>query len=272
VNAGQDCVNQIEITKCKKIHTLLWSPLVSLALVLILITQGVVVILQGVTVSHLNTPSVVCPETTPDALTSDSNNINTACNEELLIQINRLINMTQAFSNDEMEYIQNNTDMLQRLLEAVHGSAQMLINITDALSKLKNIEEVISDMIQELLEIQNGSLLFSSHHPISCQEIKTKKPNSPSGYYHVNSRDIYCNMGELCDSEGGWTRLAYLNMSDSTENCPSGFRLYETRGVRACGRPNGGPSCASVTFPSNGISYSEVCGRVVGYRPILTAL
>ena len=37
-------------------------------------------------------------------------------------------------------------------------------------------------------------------------------------------------------------------------------------GVRACGRPetNNG-SCVSVQFPANGISYSQVCGRVVGY-------
>ena len=35
-------------------------------------------------------------------------------------------------------------------------------------------------------------------------------------------------------------------MSDSTVNCPNGFRLYETGlgGVRACGRPvSSGDSC-----------------------------
>ena len=67
-------------------------------------------------------------------------------------------------------------------------------------------------------------------------------------------------LGELCGTEGGWTRLAYLDMSDSTVNCPTGFRLYQSEGVRACGRPisNGG-SCSSVQYPSNnGISYSQV--------------
>ena len=56
-------------------------------------------------------------------------------------------------------------------------------------------------------------------------------------------------------------------MTDSTENCPSGFRLYQSGGVKACGRAtsNGG-SCTSIQFPSNGISYSKVCGRVVGYQ------
>ena len=72
---------------------------------------------------------------------------------------------------------------------------------------------------------------------------------------------------ELCGSGGGWTRLAYLDMTDATQNCPSGFRLYQSGGVRACGRPaTSSGSCVSVQFPSNGISYSQVCGRVTGYQ------
>ena len=74
-------------------------------------------------------------------------------------------------------------------------------------------------------------------------------------------------MGELCSTEGGWTRLAYLDMTDSTVNCPPGFKLYKRNSVRACGRSsNNAPGCQSIKFPSNGISYSEVCGRVVGYQ------
>ena len=74
----------------------------------------------------------------------------------------------------------------------------------------------------------------------------------------------YCDFGILCGSAGAWTRLAYLDMSDATQNCPSGFRLYQSGGVRACGRPSS--NCASVQFSSNGISYSQICGRVTGYQ------
>ena len=42
-------------------------------------------------------------------------------------------------------------------------------------------------------------------------------------------------MGELCSTEGGWTRLAYLDMTDSTVDCPPGLKIYENGGVRACG-------------------------------------
>ena len=70
-----------------------------------------------------------------------------------------------------------------------------------------------------------------------------------------------------CGSGGGWTRLAYLDMTDSTGNCPFEFELYQAGGVRACGRPtSSGGSCVSVQFPSYGSNYSQVCGRVVGYQ------
>ena len=37
---------------------------------------------------------------------------------------------------------------------------------------------------------------------------------------------VYYNMEELCGLGGGWTRLAYLDMINSTENCLSGFKLH----------------------------------------------
>ena len=85
----------------------------------------------------------------------------------------------------------------------------------------------------------------------SCGEIKTQYPNSLSDYYTIIdgtgcARYVYCEMGQVCGSSG-WTRMAYLNMSDPTEECPSGFRLYSQNGVRACGRPvTSGGSCQSV--------------------------
>ena len=78
--------------------------------------------------------------------------------------------------------------------------------------------------------------------PTSCKEIKTKWPNSTSGYYHIGHKTesqpsyVYCHMEELCSSGGGWTRIAYLDISDCTEECPPGFRLYQAGIFRAYGR------------------------------------
>ena len=107
----------------------------------------------------------------------------------------------------------------------------------------------------------------------SCEEIKTNWPDSPSDYYIIadtngHPRHVYCHMESLCNSGGGWMRVAYLNMSDPTEECPPGFRLYNESGIRACGRPASAPAgyCQSVKFPSYSVSYSQICGQVIGYQ------
>ena len=128
-------------------------------------------------------------------------------------------------------------------------------------------------MVDDILLIVLQRLVIENESFTSCKQLKSQYPSSPSGYYVLASANgsapytAYCNMDELCSSRGGWTRLAFLNMSDATQNCSSGFRLYQSGGVRACGRPvtNSG-NCVSVQFPSNGISYSQICGRVTGYQ------
>jgi hypothetical protein len=74
-------------------------------------------------------------------------------------------------------------------------------------------------------------------------------------------------MENLCNSGGGWMRVAHLNMTDSNEKCPEQFRLYSSGGVRACGRPvSSGGSCPGIKFPSFDFEYSQVCGKVIGYQ------
>ena len=176
--------------------------------------------------------------------------------------------------NDQMALFLNMSDYLYQVLQTTGDSAQKLVNIIGSLTNLKDTSTtaaaVVDDIlviVEELLTLQNASSLFNSITPVSCKDIKAVQPNSPTGYYHVNSRNIYCNMDTLCNGTGGWTRLAYLDMTDASQSCPSGFRLYQSGGVRACGRPvSGGPSFASIKFPSNGIQYSQICGRVTGYQ------
>ena len=65
---------------------------------------------------------------------------------------------------------------------------------------------------------------------------------------------------------GLWYRVAFFNMSDPSQQCPSAWRLVTTNGVRACGRPvSSGSSCPG-TFYSATSEYQRVCGRVIGYQ------
>ena len=65
----------------------------------------------------------------------------------------------------------------------------------------------------------------------------------------------------------GWRRAAYLNMSDPTQTCPPAWELITTP-KRSCARPSnaGNLTCYSAMFPSQGIQYSQVCGRIIGYQ------
>ena len=72
----------------------------------------------------------------------------------------------------------------------------------------------------------------------------------------------------------GWARIAYLNMSELTQQCPQNWSLI-TSPRRTCGRssgvrcssPNVPCTCDSATFNNHqGIQYSQLCGRVIGYR------
>ena len=68
----------------------------------------------------------------------------------------------------------------------------------------------------------------------------------------------------VCDCGGaGWRKVAYLNMSDANQNCPTEWGLF-TNPRRLCGRP--ALPCNSAVFPTHNISYSHVCGRIIGYQ------
>ena len=59
-------------------------------------------------------------------------------------------------------------------------------------------------------------------------------------------------------------RAAYLNMTDPTHHCPTGFRLT-SRSKRSCERITR-PGNTAVTFAVPSIKYSKVCGKVSAYQ------
>ena len=65
---------------------------------------------------------------------------------------------------------------------------------------------------------------------------------------------------------GNWSRVAYLNMSDSMQSCPSDWTDRSANGVRLCGRPAGSDNECHSTFYHPDHSYTRVCGRVIGYQ------
>ena len=86
--------------------------------------------------------------------------------------------------------------------------------------------------------------------------------------------DVYTYLGLFNESiipilpqcgEGIWYQVAYLNMTDPSQQCPSAWREYNSQ-FRACGRPvSSGASRPSQIFSISRL-YSKVCGRVIGIQ------
>ena len=107
----------------------------------------------------------------------------------------------------------------------------------------------------------------------SCQEILHCLPSAPSGYYQITVPNgslvqVYCDMqGTNCGGEGGWMRVAYVNMSQSGAICPQGLTQRNLSGLTLCGRMiTGGGGCQSTVFSTLGLAYSKVCGQLRGYQ------
>ena len=131
-----------------------------------------------------------------------------------------------------------------------------------------------SQVANKVKESLNSSVLpqlygLYRHFPVSsCADIYQ---GHPSGYYWLNVTNepqlVYCSLNEnrCCNESGGkWMRIAYLNMSDPSAQCPDGWREVQSP-IRTCRRQlNTGIN--SVNYTSYGIPYSRVCGRIIAYQ------
>ena len=117
--------------------------------------------------------------------------------------------------------------------------------------------------------------LGSVNNPASsCSDIPR---DSPSGEYWIQTNSptspvqVYCDTNQRncsCNTTGGWARVANLDMTDPTQQCPVGFKLITRTEppLRTCGRPDTTVGCVSTTLPVYGINYSFVCGRILAYQ------
>ena len=70
----------------------------------------------------------------------------------------------------------------------------------------------------------------------------------------------------VCNGTSGWRRVAFINMTDTSYNCPTGLNLTSFS-KRTCGRSHTTwIGCSSTMFSVGGAQYSQVCGRIRGYQ------
>ena len=151
----------------------------------------------------------------------------------------------------------------QRLIE------KKIDNLSDDLKKVKKMMIAMILFCMVLVAITITAIIISvlSYHlsqtnggfkTTTTQEILQldKRIQNNLASLQVQS---YCGPGQ-------WHRIAFLNMTDPSQQCPSAWREYNTSGVRACRRPVNSSEGCSATVYSTDRQYSRVCGRVIGYQ------
>ena len=106
----------------------------------------------------------------------------------------------------------------------------------------------------------------------SCKEIYDCDPTLPSGNYWVTRStggavEVFCDMQTTnCGSiSGGWMRTAYIDMTIDSNSCPPGIGSITVDSTRMC---TCGGACCSINFPTFGVPFTNVCGRVRGYQHV----
>ena len=118
--------------------------------------------------------------------------------------------------------------------------------------------------------------LDSSNPAASCAEILSNSPRAPSGYYWLETAGaspvrVYCDMSISCQGVGGgWMQVVDLNVTNTSQQCPADTRLSLFAPIRVCEMNTNSGGCSSSMFSVQGVTYSQVCGKIIGYQQGLT--
>ena len=133
------------------------------------------------------------------------------------------------------------------------------------------VERLVQPIIGKLATLQQPGK-SPSHPASSCSKILDVDPNSPSGLYWLRAGNgsairVFCDMTRTCGGvTGGWMKVAELDMTDTSNQCPHGLRQAIHDMKRLCTRNSDSGGCSSVHYKINGIGYNEVCGKIIAYQ------
>ena len=196
----------------------------------------------------------------------------TAC-VAFAVEMSRLKSEIASFSGADSRNPQELQDRIQQLNSSINRQAvqfhSALENTTYQLtSSIDMVSQNFTTGLQQLMAVLGTRGQYATFPLDSCAALP---PSSPSGHYWVRTPTgsavlVYCDPTRSCGGvTGGWRRVAELDMTNSSQRCPSALRQRNDNNIRTCGTD---PDilCSSITFPANFLSYSKVCGKIRAYQ------
>ena len=134
-------------------------------------------------------------------------------------------------------------------------------NISNDLSRDSDCCEQLTSL---MCELHLGDI--PSCPASSCKEVAAVLSKDRSGLHWLKENNkkfqVYCTPSITPSESRGWMRVGEMSAS---QGCPTGLEPITAGGRKMC-RKTVDTGCSSVTFPTQGVSYSKVCGRVYGYQ------
>jgi hypothetical protein len=166
-------------------------------------------------------------------------------------------------------------EQLQLSLQVINDSFASLQ------STLAEFGDGVNDRMQQLSGLMRNAEdfqrlfmgRFDFYPATTCGDLH---PSSPPGYYWVRSSngstmEMFCDeLSIVCGGALGeeWQRVAELDMTNSSQQCPRSLVLRNDSTLRTCvlDITSEHGLCSSVRYPTGPTEYSRVCGRVLAYQ------
>ena len=152
----------------------------------------------------------------------------------------------------------------------VSGFTPVTYSFQSSTAECGQSDPLHDDQLMEAISKIHEELGCNPPRNRSCQEILHCFPSAPSGYHEIRVPNgslvqVYCDMeGSNCGGQGGWMRVAHVNMSQDGASCPQGLTQKNMSGLTLCGQNAAG--CEGTLLSALGLSYSRVCGQLRGYQ------
>ena len=192
-------------------------------------------------------------------------------NESVFMLIDQLQQINESLTSIQDQIATLSREEMENNAAQSNNIQQLNASIDMQLSTLHNQTQQLSDsnimLKQQHIELLRNVLFQFPYPAASCAALPS---SSPSGYYWISTLNgsptlVYCTMS--CGTRtGGWMRVGFLDMTNSSYQCPSSFMESIYSGKHTCVRNEASRGCTSLKLFTANIQYSRVCVRITAYQ------
>ena len=207
-----------------------------------------------------------------DTLLASVANQNITRDELVGLLSDKATNICQAVNSLNFSVATGNEHIMKTLWQ-IKESQDGIINATTLNSGFEADQCVTRDEVRDVIRTEVESVVRTEVQSIVQREVQSivraemqSLTRLVAEIQNNTDRLLQQTLTYTCNGTPGWRRVTFIDMTDTSYNCPPGLNLT-SYSKRTCGRAHSHyRGCSSTTFSVGGSEYSRVCGRIRGYQ------